>query len=131
MSPRAFVILPTRDLEGSRTFFGNLGFEFDPNFSGDQSACVILSDGAAAMLMPEEMVKTFTSKRLGDAATTAQAIVSLSIDSREEVDRLIGSTIAAGGSKHGETQDFGAMYVRTFEDPDGHVWQVFHQAPAG
>ena len=79
MSPRAFVILPTRDLEGSRTFFGNLGFEFDPNFSGDQSACVILSDGAAAMLMPEEMVKTFTSKRLGDAATTAQAIVSLSL----------------------------------------------------
>ncbi len=128
MNSRAFVILPTRNLEGSRNFFRNLGFEFDPNFSGDQSACVILSDGASAMLMPEEMVKTFTSKQLGDAATTAQSIVALAIDSREEVDRLISSAIEAGGSEHGETQDFGAMYVRTFEDPDGHVWQVFHQA---
>ena len=77
MSPRAFVILPTRDLEGSRKFFSHLGFEFDPNFSGEQSACVIFSDGASAMLMPEEMVKSFTSKQLGDATTTAQAIVAL------------------------------------------------------
>ena len=128
MSPRAFVILPTRDLEGSRKFFSHLGFEFDPNFSGEQSACVIFSDGASAMLMPEEMVKSFTSKQLGDATTTAQAIVALAIDSREEVDRLISAATEAGGSQHGETQDYGPMYVRTFEDPDGHLWQAFHQS---
>lgn len=34
--------------------------------------------------------------------------------------------VAAGGRTYNEPQDHGFMYGHGFQDPDGHVWEVFH-----
>ena len=33
--------------------------------------------------------------------------------------------LAAGGRAPREAQDHGFMYERAFEDPDGHIWEIF------
>ena len=129
MDRSVFINLPTRDLESSRAFYARLGLESDPLFSGENSACVILSEATRLMILPEEQFQRFSStKPVGDPASGVQAVIAISMESRNEVDRLIDAALEAGATEPREPQDHGFMYGRAFEDPEGRIWEVFHMA---
>jgi predicted lactoylglutathione lyase len=119
-----FVNLPVRDLGRARSFFGKLGFSFDPKFTDDRGACMVVSDLGFVMLLEESFYRTFTRRELCDTTRQNEGLVALSCESRAEVDALVGAALEAGGSKAMEPTDHGFMYGRGFYDPDGHHWEV-------
>ena len=131
MATQIFVNLPVRDLERSKAFFSALGFSFDPQFTDDKAACLVLGENLYSMLLTEPFFKTFTVKGLADTSRTAEVITALAETSRARVDELAGRALAAGGAPSKEPYDFGWMYGRSFQDPDGHLWEVFWMDPAG
>lgn len=125
-----FVNLPVKDLDRSVRFFNQLGYTFNPQFTDESSTCMVISDTIFAMLLVEERFKTFTPKPIADASAVTEALVGLSMDSREEVDRICNAAFAAGGRRYKEPEDHGFMYSWGFEDPDGHIWEHFWMDPA-
>ena len=126
MHKQIFVNLPIADMAKSRAFFSALGYAFDPNFSNDQGAALVLGENLYAMLLVRDFFKTFTARPIADAKLSTSVLVCLSCDSREEVDALVRKAVAAGGSAPRAAQDHGFMYGHGFEDPDGHVWELVH-----
>ena len=124
MSRKIFVNLPVKNLDDSVAFFTKLGFEFNPQFTDEHATCMVLSDEAFVMLLVEDFFTTFTTKAVCDSATHIEAILALSASSREEVDDLVGNALAAGGQPAGDPVDQGFMYGWSFQDLDGHVWEV-------
>jgi predicted lactoylglutathione lyase len=128
MHKQIFVNLPCKDLSKSKAFFEALGYAFNPQFSSERGAGVILGENLYAMLLAEDFAKTFTPKPLVDAKTATAGWVCLSCDSREAVDALVAKARAAGGHVPSEAQDYGFMYGHGFEDPDGHHWELVHMS---
>ena len=124
MSKMIFVNLPVADLKRSMAFYEAVGFTNNPQFTNEQAAAMAWSDEIVVMLLTHEFWKTFTDKTLPDARSTAQVLLCLSQDSREAVDGIVAGAVKAGGrSEPTPNQDFGFMYGRSFEDPDGHIWE--------
>lgn len=121
-----FVNLPVRDLDRSVQFFSHLGFEFDPKFTDEKATCMIVDDDIYVMLLVEKFFETFTKKEVADARKSTEVLVALSVDSREAVDTMVNNALKAGGSAPNDKQDHGWMYGWGFEDPDGHLWEVFY-----
>lgn len=130
MSHKIFVNLPVEDLAQSIEFFRQLGFEFNPQFTDETATCMIVSDEAFVMLLVESRFKDFTSKDICDSSSQTEAIFALSADTREEVDELVDKAVAAGGQLANDPIDEGVMYGRSFDDIDGHSWEVFWMDPA-
>jgi len=128
-SRQLFVNLAVRDLKRSMEFFSKLGFEFNPKFTDDKAACVIISAEAYVMLLAEPFFKTFTKRELCDTTKQTEGLFALSCESRAEVDEMVRRAIAAGGKHAAEPQDHGFMYGRSFYDPDGHHWEVLWTDP--
>jgi predicted lactoylglutathione lyase len=128
-SRKLFVNLPVRDLKKSREFFSGLGFQFNPKFSDDNAACMIVSDEAYVMLLLEPFFKTFTRRGLCDTTKQSEGLFALSCDSRAEVDEMVRKAVAAGGQHAMDPQDHGFMYGWSFYDLDGHHWEVFWMDP--
>ena len=129
MATKIFVNLPVRDLDQSKEFFTSLGYTFNPQFTNDKGACMIISDDIFAMLLKEDFFKTFTPNEIADARKTTECIICLSADSREAVDEMINKAMAAGGTTYNEPQDHGFMYGHSFQDLDGHIWEVMWMDP--
>ncbi|MFD7135379.1 VOC family protein [Streptomyces sp. NPDC059894] len=125
-----FVNLPVNDLEASKTFFTGLGYSINPQFSDENAASVVISDTIVAMLLTKPFYATFTKKEIADATRTSEVLVALSAESREKVDELVDRALASGGAPAGDTQDLGFMYGRSFDDLDGHTWEVVWMDPA-
>ncbi len=127
MPKQIFVNFPVKNLERSMSFFRKLGFEFNPQFTNKDAACMIVEkDSSYAMLLTEPFFKTFTEKTIADTSKTTEVLTALSVESRAEVDRLLKIAIDAGGSETRAAIDLGFMYNRAFDDPDGHTWELFH-----
>lgn len=126
---KIFVNLAVKDLRRSVDFFAALGFTFDPRFTDEQAACMIVSDEAFVMLLVESRFRDFTGKAICDSTTHIEAIFALSAESREEVDELVAAALAAGGSTGNDPMDHDVMYGWSFQDPDGHLWKVFWMDP--
>jgi len=127
---KTFINLPVRDLQQTIDFFSQLGFEFNPQFTDDNATCMIINDNTYAMLLVEPFFQTFTKKEIADAAKYTEVLVSFSLDSRAEVDEIADKALAAGGAFSNEPQDHGFMYTRSFQDPNGHIWEVFYMDPS-
>lgn len=125
-----FVNLAVRDLEKSKEFFSVLGFEFNPKFTDDNAACMIISDKAFAMLLAEPFFKGFTSKEICDTSRSSEGLFALSADSRAEVDELVKKALANGATHAMDPKDHGFMYGWSFYDLDGHHWEVMWMDPA-
>ena len=125
-----FVNLPVKDLDRSVGFFTSLGFSFDPRFTDETATQMIVSENAFVMLLVENRFKDFTKKPLADATKQTEVIMALSADSRECVDELADKALAAGGSPANEPLEMGFMYGRSFNDLDGHLWEVVWMDPA-
>jgi predicted lactoylglutathione lyase len=129
MHKQIFVNLPVKDLKRSMTFFKALGLSFDPQFTNDQGACLVIGDNIFAMLLVEDFFQGFTSKAIVDAEQSTEVLVCLSCESRAEVDDLVAKAVAAGGRAPRPPLDHGFMYGHGFEDLDGHIWELVHMAP--
>jgi predicted lactoylglutathione lyase len=126
MATKIFVNLPVKDLSKTIEFFTKLGFTFNPQFTDKNATCMIVGDDIFVMLLVEKFFKTFTKKEICDATKDTEVIVALSAESREKVDEMINRVIEAGGRESREPQDHGWMYVRSFQDLDGHLWEIIH-----
>ncbi len=126
MATKIFVNLPVKDLSKTIEFFTKLGFTFNPQFTDKNATCMIVGDDIFVMLLVEKFFKTFTKKEICDATKDTEVIVALSAESREKVDKMINRVIEAGGRESREPQDHGWMYVRSFQDLDGHLWEIIH-----
>jgi predicted lactoylglutathione lyase len=124
MPQHIYVNLPVKDLERTKTFFAALGFDFNPQFSNDKAACMVVSDSIYIMLLTEPFFAGFTDKPIADAHTSTEVLICLSRDSRAAVDELVAKAKAAGGAVRRAPQDLGFMYGHGFEDPDGHIWEL-------
>ena len=128
-SRKIFVNLPVKDLTASVDFFTALGFTFDPAFTDEQATCMVVSDEAFVMLLVEPRFKDFATKDISDASSSTEVIIAVSASSREEVDHLADTALAAGGSPAKDPMDMGFMYGRSFSDLDGHSWEVMWMDP--
>jgi predicted lactoylglutathione lyase len=126
MNKQIFVNLPVKDLPRSKTFFGALGYTFNPQFTNDQGACMVISENIFTMLLTEEFFKTFINRPISSAHESAQVINCLSCESREEVDAIVAKAVAAGATLPREPQDLGFMYGHGFADLDGHLWEFVY-----
>ncbi|MGQ0686220.1 VOC family protein [Bradyrhizobium sp.] len=125
MAKLIFVNLPITDLSRSIAFYEAIGAVKNEQFSDHTAACMVLSDTIHAMLLTHDKFRQFTSKKIADAKTSCEVLLCVSADSRDEVDDMVNKAEGAGGDPDPTpTQDFGFMYGRSFEDPDGHIWEV-------
>jgi len=125
-----FLNLPVTDLRRAKEFFARLGFEFDPHFTDERAACMIVSDHAYVMLITQGFFTTFTKRPLADTRAVTEGIFAYSCASRAEVDRTVNQALAAGGRRALDPVDHGFMYSASFYDLDGHQWEVLWMDPA-
>jgi predicted lactoylglutathione lyase len=136
MAKQIFINLPVRDLAKSRAFYEAIGAVNNPQFSDETAACMVLSDTLFVMLLTHPKWASFTNKPIADARQASEVMLALSADDRAAVDALVNGAGAQGGKADvNPVQDLGFMYGRSFEDPDGHIWETFHmdmsQMPQG
>ncbi|MBX6741833.1 MAG: VOC family protein [Acetobacteraceae bacterium] len=125
MSRLIFVNLPVRDLARATAFYEALGARKEEQFCDGTASCMVFSDTIHAMLLTHDKFRQFTPKPVADARETSEVLICLSADSRAEVDAMVGRAGVAGGRLDpAPKQDYGFMYGRSFEDPDGHIWEV-------
>lgn len=130
MNKQIFVNLSVKDLEKSKKFFTSLGYDFNPQFTDEKAACLVIQkDSIYVMLLSEPFMKTFLAKDLANTATVTETIVALSCESKEEVDKMAENILKAGGKEHKPKTDMGFMYSCSMQDLDGHIWEYFWMAP--
>ena len=125
-----FVNIPVTDLERSKAFFAKLGFSYNPMFTGESAACMLVGEHAFVMLLSRERFADFSKLPMADPSTHALALFSFSVSSRDEVDSVSAAALAAGATEADDAEDHGFMYSRSFFDLDGHGWQVMWMDPA-
>ena len=126
-----FISLPVTDLERTKAFYTALGCTINPEMSDENGVCVVWDDNIFFMMITREFFATFTDKPIVDPNAALQTSVSFSRDSREEVDAIIAKGIAAGGTEPQPTQDYGFMYSRDLNDPDGNSLGFLYMVPGG
>ncbi|WDR01819.1 VOC family protein [Devosia algicola] len=130
MTTSIFVNLPVHDLEQAKAFFGKLGWSFNPDFTDETAACMVISETIFVMLLTHEKFGDFTPRPIADAHKVSEVLIALNRDSRAEVDGFVDKAIAAGGTEPRPLQDLGFMYSRAFADLDGHIWEIIWMDPA-
>jgi predicted lactoylglutathione lyase len=129
MATQIFVNLPVKALDRSVQFFTKLGFSFNPDFTDDKATCMVVGEHIFVMLLTEPFFKTFTAKALCDPTRQTEAIVCLSMESRDAVTSRVQQAVDAGGRVYAEPKDHGFMFQHGFEDPDGHLWELVWMDP--
>ncbi|MBD8524027.1 MULTISPECIES: VOC family protein [Lysinibacillus] len=125
-SKNIFINLPVKNVKKSTSFFQELGFEFNQQFSDETTSSMIISENIFALLMVEDRFKGFSNKEIPDTSVSAEAILCLSAENREQVDQLVNKALASGGKPYSDPQDHGFMYGWGFQDLDGHIWEVVY-----
>ena len=131
MNRMIFINLPVADLAATKAFYTGLGFSLNPQFSDEQTACVVISDTIVVMALQRERFADFVTGSVGNPAASTTVINCLSAESRDEVDDLVSRALANGGKPWLDKMEQGPMYGHSFTDPDGHVWEVLHMDQAG
>jgi len=126
VNKQIFLNLPVADLPRSKAFFKALGYSFNPQFTGDSAACVVVSETITVMLLTHGKFRQFTPKAICDTSQAVEVLISLSCESRQEVDDLVAKALAAGATSYDQPEDYGFMYTHSFVDPDGHGWGLLH-----
>lgn len=130
MNTQIFVNIATADLAASQAFYVALGCEINPLFTDENAACVVWDESVFFMVLTREHFATFTDKPVIDAHEGAQVLIALSRESRADVDAVVAAGLKAGGREPRDPQDYGFMYSRTIEDPDGNTLEFLYMDPA-
>jgi predicted lactoylglutathione lyase len=132
MSKMIFVNLPVRDLPKAKAFYEAVGAANNPQFTDETAACMVFSDAIHVMLLTHDKWTVFTRKPISDAHAASEVMLALSCEGRDAVNATADAAGKAGGKADvNPPQDHGFMFSRAFEDPDGHVWEVFWMDPTG
>ncbi len=126
MATKIFINLPVKNLDKSMQFFANLGFSFNPQFTDEKAACMVVSESIFVMLLRENYFQTFTSKAVCDAKNATEVLIALDADSRDEVKEIVRKARSSGGEIYAEAKDHGWMYQHSFADLDGHQWEFVY-----
>lgn len=129
MPKQLFVNVAVSDLKKTIDFFTGLGFTFNPKFTDENATCMIVSESNYFMFLVPKFFQEFTKKPIADAKTVTEGLFAISLDSNDEVNRLVDAAIALGAREYLEPRDLGFMYSRSFEDLDGHQWEFFYMDP--
>jgi len=131
MPKMIFVNLPVTDLASSIHFYTAIGSSKNPQFSDETAACMVLSDTIHVMLLTHTKYSSFTSRPIADARSTSATLLALTVDSRDDVNATVERAVTAGGlADPNPPQDYGFMFSRSVQDPDGNVWEFFWMDPA-
>lgn len=122
---QVFINLTVKDVEKSMNFYNQLGFTINPQFSDDQSKCMVWSETIFVMIMSYEKFKTFMKKPIADSKNSLASWFALSVESLERLNELMESGLKAGGIEPMPMKDYGFMQLRNLEDLDGHTWEIF------
>ena len=131
MAKSIFVNLPVKDLKKSMEFFAALGWRHNPQFTDDTAASIVISDTIYAMVMTQAKFNEFVSKPVADTHKSAAALVAISVDTQDEMTQICEAALKAGGKEPKPPQDYGFMKQRSFEDIDGHNWEIVWMNPEG
>jgi uncharacterized protein len=126
MAKKIFINLPVSNLQTAMAFYTAIGFTNNPQFTDETAACMVLTEEIYVMLLIHSKFSQFTKKEIGNTVKNASVINSLSVDSNEEVNTMVENVLKAGGTEPHEAKDYGFMLQRSFEDLDGHLWEVFY-----
>jgi len=126
MATKIFVNLPVKDLKRSMEFFTKLGYKFNPQFTDETAACMVISEDIYVMLLTHPKFKEFTPKAICDSTKSTEVLVCLSYESRDKVNDMVRKAVAAGGTTYTESKDYGFMYQHGFQDLDGHIWELIY-----
>ncbi|OHT44230.1 VOC family protein [Flavobacterium tructae] len=126
MATKIFINLPVADLQKAMSFYTAIGFTNNPQFTDATAACMVLTEEIYVMLLTHNKFSEFINKEIGNAFEKASVINSLSVESVDEVNEMINSALKAGGKETAEPKDYGFMQQRSFEDLDGHLWEVLY-----
>ena len=130
MPTKIFVNLAVKDRDQAMEFFNKLGFTFNPQFTDKTAACLVISHDIYAMLLTETKFKEFTRKEIADATRTTEVLTCLAVDSKAEVNRIVDTALRAGATEAREPMDYGFMFGRSFNDLDGHIWEIIWMDPS-
>ena len=127
MPTQIFVNMHVKELAKSKAFFEKLGYHFNPQFTDENAACLVISDTIYSMLMTADSMNRFLpkGKTIADASKTTETMIALSFDSKDAVNATYEKAIAGGGTEARPAEDHGFMYTRSFNDLDGHIWEIF------
>ncbi|MCX3266643.1 MAG: VOC family protein [Pedobacter agri] len=125
MAKQIFINLAVKDVQKSMDFYSALGFENNPQFSDDAGKCMVWSENIFVMLLSHEKFSSFATKPIADTQSAVAGLFSLSVDSVDEVNKIVENGLKAGGTEPNEIRDYGFMQQRTLEDFDGHTWEIF------
>ncbi|HLC48296.1 MAG TPA: VOC family protein [Candidatus Norongarragalinales archaeon] len=126
MVSQIFVNLPVKNLTKTMAFWKKLGFKFNPKFTDENAASLMIGKNMFAMLITEKFFKTFTKKRISDAKRVTEVLIALQVGSIKEVDSMVAKAIQAGGRMYRKPEVLDFMYTKVFEDLDGHQWEIFY-----
>ncbi|MBP0592394.1 glyoxalase/bleomycin resistance/extradiol dioxygenase family protein [Paraburkholderia sp. LEh10] len=129
MHKQIYVNLAVGSVGKSKAFFSQLGFTFEPRFTNEQAACMVIGENIYAMLLAKDFFQTFTNRTLCNPKESTETLICISCDSRAQVDELAMKALAAGGAAPRPAQDHGFMYARSIEDIDGHIWELMYMDP--
>lgn len=126
MKAQIFINLPVMNLAKAMNFYGSIGFTNNPQFTDETAACMFFSDEIFVMLLTHNKFKEFITKEIADTTKTTAVINSLSLENVAKMNEMMTKVLDAGGKEYSEPKDYGFMQQRSFEDLDGHCWEVFH-----
>ncbi|KAA2245400.1 glyoxalase/bleomycin resistance/extradiol dioxygenase family protein [Chitinophaga agrisoli] len=126
MATKVFINLPVKELNRSMDFFTALGFSFNPQFTDEKAACMVVSESIYVMLLTESYFQTFTRKSIANATQSTEVLIALDAASRDEAKQMISKAQSLGAQIYAEPQDHGWMYQHSFADLDGHQWEFVY-----
>ena len=126
MHTQVYMNLPVNDLVKSKAFFSALGYSFNPKFTDDNAGALVLGENIVAMLLQKEYFQTFTNKKIADAGKETEVLIALNVESRDAVNALVDKAIANGATEARDPQDYGFMFYRSYNDLDGHTWEIMY-----
>ena len=125
MAKQIFINLAVKDFNKSMEFYTKMGFSNNPQFSDETGKCMVWSEHIFLMLLSHEKFASFITKPIADTKSGVAGLFSLSVDSVDEVNRIMQAALDVGGTEPNELRDYGFMQQRTIEDFDGHTWEIF------
>jgi len=125
MQKQIFINLPVKDPKKSMNFYTALWFSNNPQFSDDTAKCMVWSENISVMLLSLEKFKSFATKPIADTKTNLAGLFSLSMDSVDDMNKLMKNWLEAWGIEPHELRDLWFMQQRSIEDFDWHTWEIF------
>ncbi|MEO6728736.1 MAG: VOC family protein [Candidatus Dojkabacteria bacterium] len=121
------INLPVENVESSKVFFEKIGLTFNKELTDENATCFNIDENIVIALLPSEHFKAAVNNTvLIDATKVNEMLLSIGVNSNEEVDTFFNKAIEAGGKDKGKPTDYGSVYGATFSDLDGHLWNIFH-----